>query len=88
MNQIIFLLFFLQSLSGLSQSELAEKVMLILEPDSTNWNRELIVEKVVPTNAEESILVLPLFTSHDEYSFSLKTWVVRINNQDGTILMQ
>ena len=86
MKHIVLLLFSLQSMVSFSQSELAEKVMAVLESDSTNWNLELIVEKVVPTNTEESILVLPVSTYYEEDYFGLKTWVVRVNNQNGTIL--
>lgn len=71
---------------GFSQSELALKVMKVLESDTVEWYTDLIVEKIVPDAKNERILVLPLFISKDEDWLTLKTWIVRINNQDGTIL--
>ena len=85
MKQFILLIILSQTLIGYSQSELAKTVMAALESDTTHWNFELIAEKVVPTDSNESILVLPYYTFNDESSFSLTIWLVRVDNRDGTI---
>lgn len=86
MKLILFIVIITQAAVGFSQSELALKVMGVLESDTVEWYSDLIAEKIVPNEKNESILVLPLFIAKDEYSFTLKTWIVRINNLDGTIL--
>lgn len=68
-----------------SQSDLAKKVMLNLQSDSNDWYEELIVEKVIPYAKNESIIVLPEFTDYADNYFSLKTWIVVVENLTGKI---
>ena len=70
---------------GYSQSALAKKVMANLKPNGVNWFEELIVEKAVPNSKNEIILVLPEFLDSAEMYYSLKTWIVVVENS-GKIL--
>ena len=85
MKHVVLLIILTLNLIGFSQSELAKKVMKKLEPDSTEWYLRLITEKVVPTNRNESILVLPIYMEYEVDYFGLYTWLVRVDNRDGTI---
>ncbi len=88
MNKIIFLLiFFLAAKTVVSQSELAQKVMvkLPLNSDTSLWETDLIIEKKVPYTENETVLILPEITSINEGLIGYKIWIVIVESSTGNI---
>lgn len=83
-----YLLLLLITVNGtlFSQSTLVSKAIVSLKLNKEKVDMDLVEEKILPNKKEITLLVIPSKEEETEDYFTLKTWIVLINNKTSKII--
>lgn len=69
-----------------SQSTLVSKAIVYLKLDKNKVDLDLVEEKILPNRKEVTLLIIPVKEEETEDFFTIKTWIVLMNNKTSKIV--